>query len=599
MSMFHEFAQMANSLIRNMHQAIFDRNTTAVLLDRQGRIDYIWRNIAALKEYILDISVDEIITEREPQAQCLMNAMTDDASVEEIHDIRAGQSMIVIGLPIHAQDGSVLGCLGFFAPLDTGNIGYMRGILKITADAMESKWKSREFQKDYESMYQKFLGILETVPLGTIITNRELEVEYVNEATIKIFAIEREEMLGRNIDDYLNADGLFRKTLESGKDIVDEDMVFSFRGNELKCEVLTTHLAGDARGGGGGLVIKLRNAKYVQKYKPSKNKMKARFKFDHIQGTSDELKEAVRLGKIASRSMSNVLLLGESGTGKELFAQAIHSHSLRQEGPFVAVNCGAMTSSLIESELFGYEAGAFTGASKEGKQGKFEQANGGTLFLDEIGDMPLPDQVSLLRVLQNKEVVRVGGNRTIKINVRIIAATNRDIEHLVREKKFRSDLYYRLNVFSINIPSLAERKEDIFLLADHFIRRYSVMLNKEMKGISEEVKTVFLNHSWPGNIRELENVIERAINVARSDVIQIQDLPQNMQTAKLRKAVDPDGQADSDLGRLQQMEKETIIQSLKHTNGNISKAAEEVGLGRRSMYRRLEKYRIHPEDYQQ
>ena len=380
---------------------------------------------------------------------------------------------------------------------------------------------------------------------------------------------------------------------------MDEDMVFSFRGNELKCEVLTTHLAGDARGGGGGLVIKLRNAKYVQKYKPSKNKMKARFKFDHIQGTSNELKEAVRLGKIASRSMSNVLLLGESGTGKELFAQAIHSHSLRQEGPFVAVNCGAMTSSLIESELFGYEAGAFTGASKEGKQGKFEQANGGTLFLDEIGDMPLPDQVSLLRVLQNKEVVRVGGNRTIKINVRIIAATNRDIEQLVREKKFRSDLYYRLNVFSINIPSLAERKEDIFLLADHFIRRYSVMLNKEMKGISEEVKTVFLNHSWPGNIRELENVIERAINVARSNVIQIQDLPQNMQTAKLRKAVDPDGQADSDLGRLQQMEKETIIQSLKHTNGNISKAAEEVGLGRRSMYRRLEKYRIHPEDYQQ
>lgn len=182
------------------------------------------------------------------------------------------------------------------------------------------------------------------------------------------------------------------------------------------------------------MVIKLRNAKYVQKYKPSKNKMKARFKFDHIQGTSNELKEAVRLGKIASRSMSNVLLLGESGTGKELFAQAIHSHSLRQEGPFVAVNCGAMTSSLIESELFGYEAGAFTGASKEGKQGKFEQANGGTLFLDGIGDMPLPDQVSLLRVLQNKEVVRVGGNRTIKINVRIIAATNRDIEQLVREK---------------------------------------------------------------------------------------------------------------------------------------------------------------------
>lgn len=592
--MFEMFAEMANGIIRNMYYAIFDLNTTAVLLEPNGKINYIWRNIASLEKYILNLSIDDIITVGEPSAECLRQAMEDDGAVEAIRDVSTGESMIILGLPIHTQNSGVLGVLGFFAPLDTGNIGYVRGILKITVGALEGQWKALEYKKDYDSMYQKFLGAMETVPLGTIVTDGELVVNHVNDATVKIFDIEKEEILGEDIDIFLNAGGVFHRILESDKDAIDEEMIFHFRGGELKCEVLTTHLTSAARGKKEGLVIKLKNTKYIQTYKQSKNEMKAQFHFEDIQGTSDELREAVRLGKIAARSMSNVLILGESGTGKELFAQAIHNHSLRQEGPFVAVNCGAMTSSLIESELFGYEKGAFTGASKDGKMGKFEQADGGTLFLDEVGDMPLQDQVNLLRVLQNKEVVRVGGSRTIKINVRIIAATNRDIEALVREKKFRSDLYYRLNVFSLNVPSLAERKADIFQLTDYFIKRYNIILGKEVKGISSEVKTIFLNHSWPGNIRELENVVERAINVTRTNTIGPEDLPQNMQTRTLRQEQPLELDEGSVCSKLQQVEKKAIIEALKKSGGNVSKASEYIGLGRRSMYRRLELYQIDP-----
>lgn len=595
--MFEKFAEMANGVIRNMYQAIFDLNTTAVLIDPKGKINYIWRNIASLEKYILNLSIDEIITAGEPSAECLIQVMEEDGPVEAIRDVSTGESMILLGLPIHAQNNRILGALGFFAPLDTGNIGYVRGILKITVDALEGQWKALEYRRDYDSMYQKFLGAMETVPLGTIVTDNELMVNHVNDATVKIFDIEKEDILGQDIDLFLNAGRTFHRILESEKDIIDEDMIFRFRGGELKCEVLTTHLTSAARGKQEGLVIKLKNTKYIQTYKQSKNEMKAQFCFEDIQGKSQELQEAVRLAKIAARSMSNVLILGESGTGKELFAQAIHNHSLRREGPFVAVNCGAMTSTLIESELFGYEKGAFTGANKEGKKGKFEQADGGTLFLDEIGDMPLHDQVNLLRVLQNKEVVRVGGSRTIKINVRIIAATNRDIEQLVREKRFRSDLYYRLNVFSLNVPSLAERKSDIFQLTDHFIKRYSIILNKEIKGLSLEVKQIFLNHNWPGNIRELENVVERAINVARTNSIELEDLPQNMQNRALLQEQTWEPEEEPVFNKLQQIEKKAIIEALTKSRGNVSQASECIGLGRRSMYRRLELYQIDPAMY--
>lgn len=223
------------------------------------------------------------------------------------------------------------------------------------------------------------------------------------------------------------------------------------------------------------------------------------------------MKAALRLGQIAAQTPSNVLITGESGTGKELFAQAIHNASDRRNGPFVAINCGALPKSLIESELFGYEGGTFTGARREGCAGKFELANGGTIFLDEIGDMPFDVQVALLRVLQSHEVSRLGSSKTIKVDVRVISATNKDLLAAIDNNQFRSDLYYRLNVFGIAIPPLRERAGDVRLLADYFLQKYTSFSGHCLSGFTEAAYALLEEYEWRGNIRELENAVERAV----------------------------------------------------------------------------------------
>lgn len=244
------------------------------------------------------------------------------------------------------------------------------------------------------------------------------------------------------------------------------------------------------------------------------------FSLDDIIGESEAMQQAKSIVSVASNYMPHTLLLGESGTGKELFAQAIHNNSARAGNPFVAVNCGAIPKSLIESELFGYEAGAFTGARKQGYMGKFEQANGGTIFLDEIGDMPFETQVVLLRVLQSKEIIRVGGKKPIKIDVAVIAATNQNLQRKINEKTFRADLYYRLNTFVINIPALRERgAEDIILLAEYFLSHNPIAVEKGICNITDEAKAILAGYTWPGNVRELENVMERAVLVCEETEI--------------------------------------------------------------------------------
>lgn len=269
--------------------------------------------------------------------------------------------------------------------------------------------------------------------------------------------------------------------------------------------------------------------------------------FDRIIGVSKAIREVKEKAKMVAGSNSTVLIRGESGTGKELFAKLIHHSSHRFGQPFVTVNCAALPETLLESELFGYDEGAFTGAKKGGKIGKFEQAQRGTIFLDEIGDMSLPLQAKLLRVLQEKLIERVGGTQSIPINVRIIAATNRDLETMISESRFREDLYYRLNVIPIFLPALRERKEDISILADYFIMKYNKLIGKNIRSVSAEVLSVLANHNWPGNVRELENCIEYAMNFATTDEIQINSLPdslaQDLETTRLRELFSKYGQS--------------------------------------------------------
>ncbi|OJT16216.1 DNA-binding response regulator [Archangium sp. Cb G35] len=287
----------------------------------------------------------------------------------------------------------------------------------------------------------------------------------------------------------------------------------------------------------------------------------------------------------AAPSTATVLLLGESGTGKELAARALHEQSNRARGPFVAINCGALPESILEAELFGVERGAFTGAVAR-REGRFERASGGTLFLDEVGEMPLSAQVKLLRVLQEGELERLGGTQTVKVDVRIVAATNKDLQREVAEGRFREDLYYRLNVVEVRIPALASRREDIPLLADAFLRRFASKNGKVLRGFSPDALSTLENYAWPGNVRELEHAVERAVVLARSDVLEVGDLPETVRKGPLGSA----GQLVIPIGTpMEEVERRVIHETLRHTKGDKTLAARLLGIAARTIYRKLER----------
>ncbi len=306
------------------------------------------------------------------------------------------------------------------------------------------------------------------------------------------------------------------------------------------------------------------------------------YQFHDLISKSPKMQKIFEFARTVAKSNSNILILGESGTGKELLARAIHNESLRAAGPFVAVSCVALPETLLESELFGHEKGAFTDAVTQ-KKGKFELAHGGTLFLDEIGDISPKLQLNLLRVLQEKEFTRVGGTKPIRVDVRIIAATNRDLKKAVEEGKFRDDLYYRLNVISIQIPPLRERKEDIPLLVHHFIEKFNIELGKRVEKISEEALKTLMKYDWPGNVRELENVIERAMVITKGTLIKPEDI---QISAEPSKEVRVEGEDRS----LRAVERAHIQRVLEENDWNIQRSAQILGIDRVTLYKKIKKY---------
>lgn len=320
--------------------------------------------------------------------------------------------------------------------------------------------------------------------------------------------------------------------------------------------------------------------------------LRGRFKPTNIIGSSKPMRAVYRMLEKVTRAKTTVLILGESGVGKELVASAIHYNGPWADKPFVSFNCAALPEALIESELFGHERGAFTGALTQ-RRGRFEQADGGTLFLDEVGELSLPMQAKLLRVLQEKSFERVGSNVTIQVDLRILAATNRNLKQMVSDGLFRDDLYYRLNVFPITIPPLRERSMDVAALAEHFIGRFSMAMGVDVPGISSDAVNMLMCYHWPGNVRELENVIERAIILSEGELIQPEHLPPSLQPPKL-----PDESARGLLDtRLSLAERDIIVDALAHTQGNTTEAAAQLGLTRRMLGLRMAKYQLSYKDY--
>ncbi len=313
-------------------------------------------------------------------------------------------------------------------------------------------------------------------------------------------------------------------------------------------------------------------------------KVSERYSFGNLVGKSQPVKRAIEMAKRVAATDTTVLLTGETGTGKEVFAQAIHYESERKSKPFVAVNCSALGKEILESEMFGHKAGAFTGANKD-KKGLFEEANGGTIFLDEIGEMDLLLQAKLLRVLETGTFLKVGETKETKVNVRVIAATNRDLQKESDEGKFRLDLYYRLSVFNIHLPSLAERQTDIPLIAEHFIALHTAKMNRKSMAMEPAFQKALVNHKWKGNIRELKNVIERAVILANDDLLTTDCLPFDFLYSE-------GGGGAIDSFKLTELEKMHIRKVLAFTNGNKTRTAELLGIGVTTLYRKIEEYGI-------
>ncbi|MDY6853404.1 MAG: sigma-54 dependent transcriptional regulator [Thermodesulfobacteriota bacterium] len=319
-----------------------------------------------------------------------------------------------------------------------------------------------------------------------------------------------------------------------------------------------------------------------------RKEVSGKYKFDNIIGKSKAMQDVFELIKRVSNSKSTVLICGKSGTGKELVAKAVHYNSPRKNGSFVAVNCGAIPETLLESELFGHVKGAFTGAIAT-RKGLFEEANGGTIFLDEIGDLSPSMQVKLLRVLQEREIKRVGGTENIKVDIRLIAATHQDLEEALKRGKFREDLFYRLNVITINLPELKKRQDDIPLLANHFLEKYTQDEGDGVTSISKEAMSLLMNYNWQGNVRELENVIERAIALGTHRTILPEDLPANIRNGKKLFIIKD---TPDEIATISELEKNHIARILEKTRGHKVNTAKILGIGRKTLYRKIKKYKL-------
>ena len=476
--------------------------------------------------------------------------------------------------PIIGGDGQLLGALNL--AISTENFHqHTLGLVEAAAHAVEEHLRLRSLLREHQT-------ILELLDDGVIVLGRDGTIASINRQACDMLGVGA-EVAGKNIQTCIRASDVLKTILADRKTFLDREVSFVLRDGTLSCALSCAPF------GDGGVILTLREARRMRKYAARVAGAKAVYTFGNIVGDSNALREAIRLARVASQSDATTLLLGESGTGKELFAQAIHNASNRRKGPFVVVNCGALPRNLVQSELFGYVAGAFSGALKEGSPGKFELADGGTIFLDEIGEMSLEAQVSLLRLLQESEVTRLGGKQAKRIDVRIIAATNKDLPQAVKNKAFRGDLYYRLNVLAILIPPLRHRDDDVLLLTRVFLDKFTTTLDKKSLEISREAQAALAAHHWPGNVRELENCIERLVNVAAGDRIDIADLPQDIMADMVRGQNQKQGETAMSLKRIQ---KALILETLRETGGNFRRTSTLLNISRTTLYAKLKQYGI-------
>ncbi|WP_071394057.1 sigma-54-dependent Fis family transcriptional regulator [Bacillus tuaregi] len=502
------------------------------------------------------------------------------------HYCRKHHEWTCLAAPIHHSQGRMIGCLNIsgFVQFEEA---HFRGMVLAAVRAIENQLQKDETKEELITAHKQLTTVISTISEGILSIDHDYVITHANASLANILGMLPSEMIGRKVTEIFGEDNPINQILEWDSASLEEEIILEPSNKEIRCTIKAIPIKNECLQI-VGMVITVREIKQVHQIVNKMVGAQARFQFSDILGSSNQIKQIIKKAKIAGKSISTVLLLGESGTGKEVFAQAIHNASNRRNGPFIAVNCAAIPRDLIQSELFGYCDGAFTGAKRGGRPGKFELADGGTLFLDEIGDMSIDLQVNLLRVLQEKNVVRVGGDKPTSINVRVIAATNKSLKALVENGRFREDLYYRLNVITLIIPPLRERLGDIDIFLDYFLRKMSISLGKEMVTVEPIVKEIFNQYSWPGNIRELENVLEYGINMGEGEILLREYLPSYL----LNQLNPTNGKDIEPVRSLATVEREAIERAVKKFAGNISKAAKALGIGRNTLYEKMKKYHI-------
>ena len=470
------------------------------------------------------------------------------------------------------------------------NQANLMNFLNRMADLISSKLIEEENTEQIKHLVGELEIVLDSVDRGIIATDHRGDILHYNSKAVELFRLSGNEILNVNIRELIGSLD-FNSLIEDHKSLKNKEFTYNGVNHHFRGVFDAKSISiGDKS---FGVVCTFSNISDLLKTVNNITTGTIVTSFDNIIGSSHCLEQVKIEAEKASKSTSTVLVQGESGTGKELFARAVHFNSNRAKRPFIPINCAAIPEQLLESEFFGYEDGAFTGARRGGTSGKFELANMGTIFLDEIGDMPIHLQAKLLRVLQEQVIEKVGGKESIPIDVRIIAATNKDLEKKVLEGEFRQDLFYRLNVIPLNIPPLRDRKEDIVILVDYLLNKCNSKLGKHINNIDDVSLDIFMNYEWPGNVRELENTIEYAVNMCGSSVIKSIDLPMKFRSSTPEKNLESNKYVG--IVPIKELEKQEIQKALDYFGQDkqaITKAAMALELSRATLYRKLKEYGI-------
>lgn len=584
-----ELIEISKGYINMVYSSLNEDDFIIVLTDNDGCILHIQGKEDIVKEFIkMNFIIGAYMNEKSIGTNAMGTAISEDKPVQitaKEHFIDAFHNLTCSAAPIHNSSGKIIGTLNLTGKCEKKH-PHTLGLVIFGVKAIENELDKSKASVILKETYNYMESVIDNVSKGIMIVDTKGKIKNVNTLVARIFNKEKERLINEDIDyiipGWYNILEMFEKDkISYSKEIKVKHnssykIILDFKPIKTKDRVI-------------GMVIIMTEEKEVNIN--IEGNTGAFYNFEDIIGESHALINVITNCKIISNSPSTVLITGESGTGKEVLAQAMHNYSHRKNNKFVAINCGAIPENIIESELFGYEDGTFTGGRKGGKQGKFEIASGGTLFLDEIGEMHLEMQVHLLRVLQEGRVTRLGGNKEIPVDVRVIAATNKDLKEEIKKGKFREDLYYRLSVIPIKIPPLRERKGDVERLINYFLRIKAFKLNKAIPDINKGLYERLLTYNWPGNIRQLENCIENIVNLDGEISFNIfEDNIEN--SSNIKELQEINCEEFSNICTMEEMERDMIIKAIRAFKGNMTKVSKVLGISRNTLYLKVKKFDI-------